>query len=71
MVIRGFRRTVLSVLQEGWVALPLWRPCQALMGAVDGAEPSLMLGRSEVLQSTVAGDLSLGLREDVVQLYIF
>lgn len=68
MVIGGFRCTVLSVFQESWVALPLWRPCQALMGAVDDAEPSPRLAHSEMLQSTVAGDLSLVLCEDVVQL---
>jgi len=38
------------------------------MGVVDGAEPSPRLGQSETLQSTVARDLSLALRGDVVLL---
>lgn len=68
MVIGAFRCTVLSVFQESWVAPSPRRPCRALMGAVDDAKPNPRLGHSEMPQSTVAGDLSLVLCEDVVQL---
>lgn len=66
--IQGIWCTILGIFQETWVVLHPWRPCQALVGAVDGAEPSPGLGHSGALQSTVAGGSSLVLRGDVVQL---
>lgn len=75
MAIGGFKRTFLHVFQEveSWEALPLplalsgFGECQAL----DGAEPSLRLGHSAMLQGAAVGALPVVVHGDVVQPGLF